>query len=637
MLSTSFSFAFVSNSAVVAEKVQTYAQEHGWPLEEVRLATMEEALPVAKQLFDQGVDVILGGGGTGKLLRRHLNEPVVTISRSHMSILQALMEAREYTDNVAVTCYDAIPPWSELFSRLLHIRLQPIRFTNSRELTLGITQAIAQGAGCVVGGGVCVSIAQAHHCPGIVVCPGNEALERAFEEASNIAQARRRDREHAAWLQDVVDALHEGVIGVDPAGKLALSNPVARQALGQDRLRDGWALQHLGLAESLETGRPTEGTLKGENGQDLVFTSSAVVVDGIQKGALSVLTPDVVLTDLQRRLKHSRQAGLRAKFTLNDLLGESPSMRTLRVHAQRFAESDAGIYIHGESGTGKELLAHAIHNASPRRHAPFVAVNCGALPESLLESELFGYAEGAFTGARRGGKQGLFELAQDGTIFLDEIADISAAVQVRLLRVLESGEIFLLGGDRPVTVNARVVCSSWKDLVQEVREGRFRADLYYRLTLLRLEMPPLRERLQDMTLLVRHIMRRMGMIHKKMPPEAIELLCSYPWPGNVRELDALLRRYCLMSTSDAFQMPLLQELLLDMRQTQGILASPRRVPENREEQDLPASGSLRQRLRLMEKKIIRQELVRQQYSKKSTARSLGISLNTLWRKMCDAD
>ena len=488
-----------------------------------------------------------------------------------------------------------------------------------------------------MGGGVCVSIAQAHHCPGIVVCPGNEALERAFEEASNIAQARRRDREHAAWLQDVVDALHEGVIGVDPAGKLALSNPVARQALGQDRLRDGWALQHLGLAESLETGRPTEGTLKGENGQDLVFTSSAVVVDGIQKGALSVLTPDVVLTDLQRRLKHSRQAGLRAKFTLNDLLGESPSMRTLRVHAQRFAESDAGIYIHGESGTGKDLLAHAIHHASPRRHAPFVAVNCGALPESLLESELFGYAEGAFTGARRGGKQGLFELAQDGTIFLDEIADISAAVQVRLLRVLESGEIFRLGGDRPVTVNARVVCSSWKDLVQEVREGRFRADLYYRLTLLRLEMPPLRERLQDMTLLVRHIMRRMGMIHKKMPPEAIELLCSYPWPGNVRELDALLRRYCLMSTSDAFQMPLLQELLLDMRQTQGILASPRRVPENREEQDLPASGSLRQRLRLMEKKIIRQELVRQQYSKKSTARSLGISLNTLWRKMCDAD
>ena len=337
----------------------------------------------------------------------------------------------------------------------------------------------------------------------------------------------------------------------------------------------------------------------------------------------------------QRLAAHS--VGAKAIYTFSSIIGESPSLQKAIELSKVASHSNITTLILGESGTGKELFAHAIHNASARKNAPFVVVNCGALPRDLIQSELFGYAEGAFTGARRGGKQGLFELAQDGTIFLDEIADISAAVQVRLLRVLESGEIFRLGGDRPVTVNARVVCSSWKDLVQEVREGRFRADLYYRLTLLRLEMPPLRERLQDMTLLVRHIMRRMGMIHKKMPPEAIELLCSYPWPGNVRELDALLRRYCLMSTSDAFQMPLLQELLLDMRQTQGILASPRRVSESREEQALPANGSLRQRLRLMEKKIIRQELARQQYSKKSTARSLGISLNTLWRKMCDAD
>ena len=637
MHSSSFSFAFVSNSIVVAEKVQSYAREHGWPLTEVRLSTMEDALPVARQLFKQGVDVILGGGGTGKLLRRHLKEPIVTISRSPMSILQALMQAREYTDNIAVTCYDAIPPWTELFSSLLHIHLHPIRFTNSQELTLGITQAIAQGAGCIVGGGICVSIAQTHLCRGIVICPENEALERAFEEALNIASARRRDREHAVWLQDVVDALHEGVVGVDPSGKLAICNSVARQALGQKRLQDGWALQHLGLEKSLQSGNLTEGTVKGENGQDLVFTSNAVVVDGIKKGALSVLTPDVVLTDLHRRLKYSRQVGLKARFTLKNLLGESPTMQTLRIHAQRFAESDAGIYIHGESGTGKEVLAHAIHNASTRRHAAFVAVNCGALPESLLESELFGYTEGAFTGARRGGKQGLFELAQDGTIFLDEIADISAAVQVRLLRVLESGEIFRLGGDRPVTVNTRVICSSWKDLVREVREGRFRADLYYRLTLLRLEIPPLRDRLQDIPLLAHHLLRRMGMAHKDINSEGIELLCSYPWPGNIRELDALLRRYSLMSTSDTCQISLLQDLLLDMRQTQGPLALSAAPQEMQTEQRIPDTGSLRQRLRQTEKQIIRQELARQQYSKKRTAQSLGISLNTLWRKMYDID
>ena len=576
MLSTSFSFAFVSNSAVVAEKVQTYAQEHGWPLEEVRLATMEEALPVAKQLFDQGVDVILGGGGTGKLLRRHLNEPVVTISRSHMSILQALMEAREYTDNVAVTCYDAIPPWPELFSRPLHIRLQPIRFTNSRELTLGITQAIAQGAGCVVGGGVCVSIAQAHHCPGIVVCPGNEALERAFEEASNIAQARRRDREHAAWLQDVVDALHEGVIGVDPAGKLALSNPVARQALGQDRLRDGWALQHLGLAESLETGRPTEGTLKGENGQDLVFTSSAVVVDGIQKGALSVLTPDVVLTDLQRRLKHSRQAGLRAKFTLNDLLGESPSMRTLRVHAQRFAESDAGIYIHGESGTGKELLAHAIHNASPRRHAPFVAVNCGALPESLLESELFGYERGAFTGAQHR-RIGRIEQAAGGTIFLDEIGDMPPGIQAKLLRLLQEKQIQRLGGHDSVDVDVRIIAATNANLEQAVADGRFREDLYYRLKVVTLWTPPLRERREDIPALAAFLLHRQAAeLHRPDPgleEDALRYLAGLDWPGNVRELSNALQKALVFNSGAPVSIRDLQ-LVLDSPAGHPLAAGP---------------------------------------------------------------
>ena len=379
------------------------------------------------------------------------------------------------------------------------------------------------------------------------------------------------------------------------------------------------------------------------------YSTTETAIEATRLGAFDyMLKPfDIpqVLELLQRALaagesqrRHEAQSAEESLGEEDDirLVGHTPPMQELYKAIGRVAPTDALVLIRGESGTGKELVANAIWRYSPRSRRPFSVINCVAIPDTLLESELFGYERGAFTGAQHR-RIGRIEQAAGGTIFLDEIADISAAVQVRLLRVLESGEIFRLGGDRPVTVNARVVCSSWKDLVQEVREGRFRADLYYRLTLLRLEMPPLRERLQDMTLLVRHIMRRMGMIHKKMPPEAIELLCSYPWPGNVRELDALLRRYCLMSTSDAFQMPLLQELLLDMRQTQGILASPRRVPENREEQDLPASGSLRQRLRLMEKKIIRQELVRQQYSKKSTARSLGISLNTLWRKMCDAD
>lgn len=291
-------------------------------------------------------------------------------------------------------------------------------------------------------------------------------------------------------------------------------------------------------------------------------------------------------------------------------------MHALRLQAARFADADAALHIHGESGTGKELLAHALHQAGPRKNGPFVALNCGALPETLLESELFGYDEGAFTGARRGGKEGLFEMAQDGTIFLDEIADISPAVQIRLLRVLETGEIFRLGGDRPIAVNARVISSSWKDLVEEVRAGRFRADLYYRLSLLRLQTPPLRERPEDIPALARHMLDRQAMARKKLSQRALRLLEGYSWPGNVRELDALLRRYCLLSDADACDEALLEKLLDDLRVTQGRLAPS--VPPSGSAgatAGLPAptggthgQGGLKERLENLEQEIIRAEL-----------------------------
>ncbi len=261
-----------------------------------------------------------------------------------------------------------------------------------------------------------------------------------------------------------------------------------------------------------------------------------------------------------------------------------------------------------------------------------MALNCGALPDSLLESELFGYDEGAFTGARRGGKEGLFEMAQDGSIFLDEIADISPAVQIRLLRVLETGEIFRLGGDRPIAVNARVISSSWKDLVEEVRCGRFRADLYYRLSLLRLYTPPLRERPEDIPLLARHILARMNMAHKELSPAALGLLKDYAWPGNVRELDALLRRYCLLSDGQHCDKALLEKLLDDLRATQGLLA-PAEQPVEKVASLPEGRGSLKERLESLERDIIRAELEKCEHNRGRAARNLGISANTLWRKM----
>lgn len=643
MNTASFHLAFVSNSLPVAQTVRDYAASRHVAVE-IRLASMEEALPVARALLAEGTDVILGGGGTGKLLRRHLQRPVVTIASSHLDILKALMAARTFTKEIAFTTYGGIPPWPALFAELLDVRLMPIPFTTTQELVSGIRQAVDQGTGCVVGGGVCAEIAQAHGCPAIVVTPGEEALERALDEALNIARSQRQDREQTAWLRGILEALHEGIVGFDLHGQKTASNRAAENLL--DGLSEsGASLAHtLGLEQVLRNGKGEDGAVRRVNGRDLVINSLPVVVDGKTFGALAAFMPASRLRDMNRRLKGSSKQNLVARHTLDSLVGQSQAMRELRAQGARFARADAALHIFGESGTGKELLAHALHLCGPRRNGPFVAVNCGALPESLLESELFGYEEGAFTGARRGGKAGLFELAQDGTIFLDEIADISPAVQIRLLRVLETGEIFRLGADRPIAANARVLSSSWKDLVREVREGRFRADLYYRLTLLRLRTPPLRERPEDVAPLAHHLLQRLGRADLTLSPRAERLLAAYAWPGNVRELDGLLRRYSLLyderpGETRTCDEELLERLLKELHHTQGRLASDT-APDESAAPGLPSeraptagAGSLRCQLEHLEHEIIRSELARCGHNKGLAASRLGISTNTLWRKL----
>lgn len=634
-LNGGFRFAFVSNSFHIASLARSYAASRGIFLE-VKLASMEEALPVARELLEEGVDVIFGSGGTGKLLCRHLQRPVVTIEYSHLDIIQALMRARESSSHIAFTCYGLIPPWTALFADLLHVRLTPVPFTNTRELVAGIGEAIDRGAGCVVGGGVGVEIAKARNCPGVVIEPGEESLEKAFDEALQIARSSRSEREKSLWLENMLDCLREGIVSVEKASGKVTSNSAARIIAQNSGLPiNSSFIEKLGIKEVLETGKGEDGALCEIGGSKLIIRTSALGEGDNIQGAIAVFEPYSSLRDYRRKLRDQERKGLRARYTLDDLVGNSPAMEALKRKAARYAKSSASLHIYGESGTGKELLAHAIHHASPRANGPFVAINCGALPESLLESELFGYEEGAFTGAKKGGKPGMFELAHGGTIFLDEIADISPAVQVRLLRVLETGEIFRLGGDRPLRVNARVISSSWKNLARETRDGRFRADLYYRLALLTLHTPALRERPGDIPLIARHMLEKSGYGRLSLPREAENMLCGSQWPGNARELDALLRRFCLLNESDAFDEKLFRKLFDEMIYTQNELAGA--VKKEIDAETAPvkadmANTSLRKRLDELEREIIAEELRICSHNRHMAAKRLGISVNTLWRK-----
>jgi two-component system response regulator GlrR len=309
--------------------------------------------------------------------------------------------------------------------------------------------------------------------------------------------------------------------------------------------------------------------LNGESGIDLMknlhqinpilpiiiltaFGTVKTAVEAMSKGAFSYLTKpfddDELLLQIRNCLDRNRlsvevkklRSIVKERYGFDNIVGKSEKMKTVLELVAQTAETDSIVYICGESGTGKELIAKNLHLASPRRDGPFVPINCAAIPETLLESELFGYEKGAFTGATRA-KKGLFAQAHKGTFFLDEISEMPSSMQAKLLRVLEEGEFYPLGGSKPTKADVRVVAASNKDLEEEVEKGRFRKDLFYRINVIRIALPPLREKKEDIPPLVKHFLKRTSRKMKKeiagFSPNALRKMIRYHWPGNVRELE----------------------------------------------------------------------------------------------------
>ena len=388
-------------------------------------------------------------------------------------------------------------------------------------------------------------------------CPDRDAVMDSFLHLSGAASARpistlpmeRREKHYQA----IFDGVSEGIIATDEQGRITAANPVACQILGYDAL-------HI-LGQNIREIEPNSNILLECMDQrcSLARRESLVTPKGrvefyasaqpIHDSSGQFVGAVVLMKDLVKVRKMVEEVATPPVVTFSCFVGKSLGIKDAIHLAQRIAQTDATVSIRGESGTGKELFAGAIHFESGRK-GPFIAINCAAMPESLLESELFGYADGAFTGARKLGKPGLFEVASGGTLFLDEIGEMAPGSQAKILRVLQEGLVRRIGGSHEISVDTRIITATHTNLEERVQQRRFREDLYYRINVVPVHIPPLRARREDIPPLARHFLtlltQKLGKAQQTISGNAMEKLIGHPWPGNVRELKNVIERGAIL-------------------------------------------------------------------------------------------
>ncbi|UED72803.1 sigma 54-interacting transcriptional regulator [Brevibacillus sp. DP1.3A] len=469
---------------------------------------------------------------------------------------------------------------------------------------------------------------------------GAVAIFRDITEIMALAEEVTNLKDLQSMLQAIIQSSDEAISVVDQYGNGLLINPAYTRLTGfsQDDIIGKPATVDISEGDSmhmqvLKTKKAVRGApMKlGPKRKDVVVNVAPVLVDGELKGSVGVIHDVSEFKRLSEELEKARRIirNLEAKYSFADIIGYSESMQQAIEQAKKAASTPATVLLRGESGTGKELFAHAIHNASERKYNQFIRVNCAAISESLLESELFGYEEGAFTGARRGGKRGLFEEASGGTIFLDEIGELSMSMQVMLLRVLQEREVVRVGGTKPINIDVRVIAATHVNLEAAIGAGRFREDLYYRLHVVPIHIPPLRQRLEDIKPITMHLLRKANVEYgrnvEELHEETLQMLLSYHWPGNVRELENVLGRAMIhMRINERIIMP------------EHLPPLERRIVSTKKEEtqhEGSTGTTLKEAVEKAERQHILRELAAAKGNRTLAAKRLGIAIRSLYYKM----
>ncbi|PAL16655.1 sigma-54 interaction domain-containing protein [Peribacillus simplex] len=471
---------------------------------------------------------------------------------------------------------------------------------------------------------------------------GAFAVFRNKMEAVQLAEQITDLKEIQTMLQAIIQSSDEAISVVDDQGRGLLINPAytritgltKTQVIGKPASIDIYEGESMHM-KVLQTKKPVRGVNMrvGPKHKEVIVNVAPIIVDGSLKGSVGVIHDVSEIQALTHELNRARQIirTLQAKYSFDDIIGASEEMKLPIEQAKLSARTPATVLLRGESGTGKELFAHAIHNASDRKFNKFVRVNCAAISESLLESELFGYDEGAFTGASRGGKIGFFEEANQGSIFLDEIGELPANIQAKLLRVLQEKEIVRVGGTKPIPINVRVIAATNINLEQAIAKGSFREDLYFRLNRMPIFIAPLRKRKEDLRELAEHLINKINQEYGRsiegITAAAIHKMQIYNWPGNVRELENILGRAIIFMK--------LNETIIDIHHIPDFIEE---IPLKQEKLLMKPSGyvsgkPLSEIIDQYEAEIIQQAFHTHKGNKTLTAKALGISVRNLYYKM----
>ncbi len=585
----------------------------------LELGLLSEGVRKARRLAAEGVEIFISRGATAKGIADALPHcTVITVSITGFDLLRAWYAARNHGERVGVVAFSSMIQGIDCLNEMFDAQLMVFPLEREEEAEERIMEAKAAGADVVMGGIVTGLAAGQVGLPAVVISNGLEAVSEAVREALRISHALDQEKAKSLLREAVITYVDNGIVAIDAEGRVTLMNPKAARmvrvnagAADGSLLRDLWP--ELELEETLEAGQEELGSVLKCLGRDVICNKIPLVINGKTLGAVATCHDVRAIQKMEATVRNNALAsGHRATARFSDILGNSPAIRRAISTAENYALTEATVLIQGETGSGKELFAQGIHNHGRRAKAPFVAVNCAALPGQLLESELFGYVAGAFTGANPKGKAGLLELAHGGTVFLDEIAELEPSTQGKILRVLQERRVMRLGDDHLTPVDVRVITATNKDLRSMVEAGSFRDDLYYRLNVLRLDLPPLRERTQDIPVLAAHLLRACAK-NRAHPPGlsagAVAALCRHTWPGNIRELQNIMERTAATITAATVSEAAIHELLSDARPGPSSLLGCE-----------------------AESAELREALAQCRGKPGKAAKLLGISRSTLWRR-----